>query len=132
ALMFATGIGFASAASFAVLLLVAFVGTLNPSAGDVSPFLPPQPSGPAGAGVASGPSPVVAVLHSAGGGAPAPGGCPRRGGRAGWGSARERVAERGGAGPGLEHGRCAADRFLCLYCRGRGGGRRLSRPSPRR
>ena len=39
-LMVATGIGFAGAASFAPLLLVAFVGTLNPSSGDVSVFLP--------------------------------------------------------------------------------------------
>jgi len=39
-LMLATGIGFASASSFWPLLLVAFVGTLNPSSGDVSVFLP--------------------------------------------------------------------------------------------
>ncbi len=40
ALMFATGIGFAYVRSFWSLLAVAFVGTLNPSAGDVSLFLP--------------------------------------------------------------------------------------------
>ena len=39
-LMGATGIGFAGFASFWPLLIVAFVGTLNPSAGDVSVFLP--------------------------------------------------------------------------------------------
>lgn len=39
-LMTATGAGFAGLSSFWPLLLVAFVGTLNPSAGDVSVFLP--------------------------------------------------------------------------------------------
>lgn len=39
-LMAATGIGFASFSAFWPLLIVAFVGTLNPSAGDVSVFLP--------------------------------------------------------------------------------------------
>ena len=39
-LMFATGIGFAFARSFWPLFIVAVVGTLNPSAGDVSVFLP--------------------------------------------------------------------------------------------
>lgn len=40
ALMTATGIGFAGLSSLWPLLLVAFVGTLNPSSGDVSVFLP--------------------------------------------------------------------------------------------
>ena len=40
ALMCATGVGFASIASFWPLLVVAVVGTLNPSSGDVSVFLP--------------------------------------------------------------------------------------------
>jgi hypothetical protein len=40
ALMFATGIGFASETTFAPLFFIAVVGTLNPSAGDVSLFLP--------------------------------------------------------------------------------------------
>jgi MFS family permease len=40
ALMLLTGIGFAATASFWPLFLVAVVGTLNPSAGDVSLFLP--------------------------------------------------------------------------------------------
>jgi MFS family permease len=39
-LMVATGLAFASLSAFAPLLLVAFVGTLNPSSGDVSVFLP--------------------------------------------------------------------------------------------
>ena len=39
-LMAATGVGFASLSSFWPLLVVAFVGTLNPSSGDVSVFLP--------------------------------------------------------------------------------------------
>jgi predicted MFS family arabinose efflux permease len=39
-LMTATGIGFASITQFWPLLLIAIVGTLNPSSGDVSVFLP--------------------------------------------------------------------------------------------
>ncbi len=39
-LMAATGFGFAAATSFWLLLLVAFLGTINPSSGDVSVFLP--------------------------------------------------------------------------------------------
>jgi MFS family permease len=39
-LMTGTGLGFALATDFWPLLLIAFVGTLNPSAGDVSVFLP--------------------------------------------------------------------------------------------
>jgi MFS family permease len=39
-LMAATGLGFAFVSDFWPLLLVAFVGTLNPSAGDVSVFVP--------------------------------------------------------------------------------------------
>jgi MFS family permease len=41
-LMLATGIGFALATGFWLLLLIAFVGTMNPSAGDVSLFLPSE------------------------------------------------------------------------------------------
>ena len=41
-LMIATGLGFAAATSFWPLLVVAFVGTLNPSGGDVSVFLPTE------------------------------------------------------------------------------------------
>ena len=40
ALMVATGVAFAAAQDYAVLLLVAFVGTINPSAGSVSIFVP--------------------------------------------------------------------------------------------
>ena len=39
-LMTATGVGFAGVSTFWPLLLVAFAGTLNPSSGDVSVFLP--------------------------------------------------------------------------------------------
>ena len=39
-LMAATGVGFAVLSTFWPLLLVAFVGTLNPGAGDVSVFMP--------------------------------------------------------------------------------------------
>lgn len=40
ALMTGTGLGFAVSSDFWPLLLIAFVGTLNPSSGDVSVFLP--------------------------------------------------------------------------------------------
>ena len=40
ALMAATGLGFAFVTAFWPLLLIAIVGTLNPSSGDVSVFLP--------------------------------------------------------------------------------------------
>ena len=42
ALMSATGLAFAGLTDFAPLLVVAVIGTLNPSAGDVSVFLPPE------------------------------------------------------------------------------------------
>jgi len=42
ALMLATGAGFAGVTDFWWLLAIAFVGTLNPSAGDVSVFLPTE------------------------------------------------------------------------------------------
>ena len=41
-LMIVTGLGFAAFTSFWPLLVVAFVGTLNPSGGDVSVFLPTE------------------------------------------------------------------------------------------
>jgi MFS family permease len=41
-LMLATGVGFASLRAFWPLLVVAVLGTLNPSAGDVSVFLPTE------------------------------------------------------------------------------------------
>ena len=40
AIMVATGLAFASSSTYALLLLVAFVGTINPSAGSVSIFVP--------------------------------------------------------------------------------------------
>jgi MFS family permease len=42
--MVATGLAFGLAASFAVLLVIAALGTINPSGGDVSPFLPIEQS----------------------------------------------------------------------------------------
>ena len=44
ALMLATGLGFALATNFWLLLVVAVVGTMNPTAGDVSVFLPTEQS----------------------------------------------------------------------------------------
>ena len=43
-LMFGTGVGFAELVDFWPLLIVAIVGTLNPSSGDVSVFLPVEQS----------------------------------------------------------------------------------------
>ena len=43
-LMLATGFGFALATNFWVLLAVAVIGTMNPTAGDVSVFLPTEQS----------------------------------------------------------------------------------------
>ncbi|HUI24911.1 MAG TPA: MFS transporter [Candidatus Kryptonia bacterium] len=43
-LMLATGIGFALCSDFWPLLLIGFAGTLNPSSGDVSVFLPTEQS----------------------------------------------------------------------------------------
>ncbi len=43
-LMLATGLAFAGVRDFWPLLVVGFVGTLNPSGGDVSPFLPLEQS----------------------------------------------------------------------------------------
>jgi MFS family permease len=48
-LMMATGLGFAGLSEFLPLLAVAFVGTLNPSSGDVSVFLPLEHAQLAGA-----------------------------------------------------------------------------------
>jgi MFS family permease len=49
-LMFATGLGFAGFSSLWPLVIVAFVGTLNPSNGDVSVFLPVEQAALAVAG----------------------------------------------------------------------------------
>jgi len=43
-LMIGTGIGFALVHNYTALLVVAFVGTLNPTGGDVSVFLPAEQS----------------------------------------------------------------------------------------
>ncbi len=40
ALMIATGLAFAAANSYAIIVVIAFVGTINPSAGNVSIFVP--------------------------------------------------------------------------------------------
>src|SRR5262245_16096996 len=42
--MVGTGVAFGLAASFAVLVVVAAIGTMNPSGGDVSAFLPLEQS----------------------------------------------------------------------------------------
>ncbi|MET0903960.1 MAG: MFS transporter [Acidimicrobiales bacterium] len=42
--MVATGLAFGLATSFAVLIVIAALGTINPSGGDVSPFLPIEQS----------------------------------------------------------------------------------------
>lgn len=52
-LMAATGLGFASVTAFAPLLVVAFIGTLNPGSGDVSVFLPIEHARLAGSGGSS-------------------------------------------------------------------------------
>ena len=51
-LMIATGVAFGLAALFAFLVVIAAVGTLNPSGGDVSPFLPIEQSLASGHGEA--------------------------------------------------------------------------------
>jgi MFS family permease len=52
ALMFATGLGFAGLSSFWPLFVVAVAGTLNPSVGDVSVFLPTEQAALASAAAA--------------------------------------------------------------------------------
>jgi MFS family permease len=49
-LMAATGLGFASVSAFLPLLVIAFIGTLNPGSGDVSVFLPIEQARLAGSG----------------------------------------------------------------------------------
>lgn len=49
-LMTATGLGFASVSAFLPLLVIAFIGTLNPGSGDVSVFLPIEQARLAGSG----------------------------------------------------------------------------------
>src|SRR5262249_36550460 len=61
ALMPATGLGFAGLTSFWPLMIVAFAGTLNPSAGDVSLFLPTEQA--ALAHTATGPARTLAFAY---------------------------------------------------------------------
>jgi MFS family permease len=65
-LMAATGLGFAGVTAFWPLLLVAFVGTLNPSAGDVSVFLPTEQAVLAGATTAADRTGLFALYNLAG------------------------------------------------------------------
>ena len=66
ALLAATGLGFASVEAFAALLVLAFVGTLNPSAGDVSVFLPTEQAVIAGQTAGPGRTSVFARYNIAG------------------------------------------------------------------
>jgi MFS family permease len=52
-LMVATGLGFAGVVAFVPLLIVAFIGTLNPGSGDVSVFLPIEHARLAASGASS-------------------------------------------------------------------------------
>lgn len=65
-LMAVTGFGFAASTSFWPMIAVAFVGTLNPSAGDVSVFLPTEQSLLAGFVDARDRTHVFAVYNLAG------------------------------------------------------------------
>ena len=63
-LMAVTGIGFAGFTAFWPLLVVAFVGTLNPGAGDVSVFLPLEHARLANAGATSNERTAVFARYS--------------------------------------------------------------------
>jgi MFS family permease len=65
-LMCATGLGFAHVTAFLPLMLVAIVGTLNPSAGDVSVFLPVEQAMLASAVPAEGRTRAFALYNVAG------------------------------------------------------------------
>lgn len=65
-LMLVTGVGFATATRFWPILLIAAVGTLNPSAGDVSVFLPTEQSVLAGEVDASDRPQLYAIHNLAG------------------------------------------------------------------
>ncbi len=65
-LMILTGLGFAGLDDFWPLLLVAFIGTLNPSAGDVSAFLPLEQAQLAQAAAASERTRLFALYSFAG------------------------------------------------------------------
>ena len=62
-LMIATGVAFAFVHDFALLLVVAFAGTINPSAGSVSIFVPLGACGAERRGVRSQPHPDVCALQ---------------------------------------------------------------------
>ena len=66
ALMLATGVGFYAATTFWPILLVALVGTLNPSGGDVSVFLPTEQAALAGEVEDAGRAPLYARYNLAG------------------------------------------------------------------
>jgi MFS family permease len=65
-LMAATGAAFASTTSFWLLFFIAFVGTMNPSAGDVSIFLPTEQAMLAGEVTATGRTALFARYSLAG------------------------------------------------------------------
>jgi predicted MFS family arabinose efflux permease len=65
-LMAATGLGFAGVTAFWPLLVVAFAGTLNPSSGDVSVFLPTEQAVLAGAVAPGGRTTMFALYNLAG------------------------------------------------------------------
>lgn len=66
ALMLATGVAFSQAQAFWPLLVVAFVGTLNPSSGDVSVFVPLEQALLADAGAADARTHRFALYNIAG------------------------------------------------------------------
>jgi MFS family permease len=68
-LMLATGVAFSQAQAFWPLLIVAFVGTLNPSSGDVSVFVPLEQALLADAGAADARTQRFALYNVAGAGA---------------------------------------------------------------
>lgn len=72
-LMIATGVGFASATTFWPLFAIAVVGTLNPSAGDVSLFLPIEQAALAETVAANEMTSVFSIYNVAGAGAGAVG-----------------------------------------------------------
>jgi MFS family permease len=65
-LMVATGLGFFAVTAFAPLLAIAVVGTLNPSAGDVSVFLPTEQAFLAGHATGTGRTRLYAIYNVGG------------------------------------------------------------------
>ncbi len=62
-LMIATGAAFALSSEYWPLVIVAFVGTINPTAGDVSLFLPARADRAGAIGVGGRPNGVVCALQ---------------------------------------------------------------------